>query len=108
MGDIEVSPDGRVAATIEGADGDVVLWDTDTWRPYGQAVLRDHGQGFLHFDPDASDLHVVYGQGLRARVAAQPDAWVAAACAAANRGLTDDEVALLDTDRPDGSSCPTS
>ena len=55
-------PDGRLAATIEGADGDVVLWDTGTWRPYGQAVLRDHGQGFLHFDPDASYLHVVSGR----------------------------------------------
>ena len=72
----------------------------DLARPAQAGAMR------VHFDPDASYLHVVYGQGLRARVAAQPAAWVAAACVAANRGLTADEVALLDTDRPGGSACP--
>ena len=106
VGDIEISPDGRVGATLEGADGDVALWDTSSWRPYGQAVLRDHGVGFLRFDPDSSNLRVVYGKGLRARVASGPRAWVDAACAAANRGLTEDEKAVLDADLADGPTCP--
>jgi WD40 repeat protein len=106
VGDIEISPDGRVGATLEGADGDVTLWDTSSWRPYGQAVLRDHGVGFLRFDPDSSNLRVVYGKGLRARVASGPRAWVDAACAAANRGLTEDEKAVLDADLADGPTCP--
>ncbi|MFC7725445.1 BTAD domain-containing putative transcriptional regulator [Nocardioides sp. GCM10028917] len=105
VGDIEVSPNGRVAATLEGADGDVTLWDTSSWRPYGQAVIRDHGVGFLRFEPDSSTLWAVYGMGLRARVAADPRAWVDAACEAANRGLNEDEKAVLDADLADGPTC---
>ena len=45
--DVEISEDGAVAATM-GTDGDVLLWDARSWKPFGLPVL-DHGQwGYLH------------------------------------------------------------
>ena len=37
--ELEVSRDGRLMASV-GTDGDVTLWDTATWRPYGQPVTH--------------------------------------------------------------------
>lgn len=92
--DVEISPDGQTAATM-GSDGDVTLWDTRTWRPYGLPVLDDLMWGYLAFSDDSRWLDVEYEIGRRVRVAIEPAAWVAAACGAANRELTPDEVEIL-------------
>ncbi len=92
--DVEVSPDGRMAATL-GTDGDTVLWDTSTWQPFGQRVVDGGGWGFLAFDEGPDRLSVESELGHRTTVRTDPAAWVAAACAAANRELTTDEVAVV-------------
>jgi DNA-binding SARP family transcriptional activator/WD40 repeat protein len=91
--DVEVSPDGRVGATI-GPEGDVTLWDPTTWSPYGQPLFDDRFVGFLRFTPDSSRLLVRFNDGTASEVAVEPTAWVAAACAAAHREMTADEWAL--------------
>ena len=101
--DVEISPDGRVAATL-GTDGDVLLWDARTWRPYGEPVLDDLEWGFLAFTEDSETLQVEYEAGLRFEIDARPAAWVTAACAAANRDLTSDESAVV---RPGLAARPT-
>ncbi len=90
--DVEISDDGAVAATL-GTDGDVLLWDARTWKPYGLPVL-DHGQwGYLSFEGDR--LRVDHQEGTRSYVAIAPEQWVDAACQAANRDLTEEEFAVL-------------
>jgi WD40 repeat protein len=106
VADIEVSPDGRIAATLEGADGDVSLWDATTWQPYVQGVLHDQGVGFLRFDPQSADLVVPFNLGVRARVETDPSSWIDAACEAANRQLTADEAAVIGTDPSTDGPCP--
>ena len=90
--DVEISDDGAVAATI-GTDGDVLLWDARSWTPYGLPVL-DHGQwGYLTFEGD--QLRVDHQEGTTSYVSIDPEQWVAAACEAANRDLTEEEFAVL-------------
>ena len=92
MIDVEISDDGAVAATM-GTDGDVLLWDARSWKPYGLPVL-DHGQwGYLTFEGD--QLRVDHQEGTRSYVSIEPDQWVDAACQAANRDLTEEEFAVL-------------
>lgn len=102
--DVETAPDGRTAATI-GSDGDVLLWDTASWRPYGEPVLDDRGWGFLSFSSDSSELHVDLEEGRRATIDVLPADWVAAACAAANRDLTADESAIVRPGEPVRPTC---
>ena len=104
--DVEVSPDGRVAATL-GSDGDTTLWDVATWRPYGLPVTDDRWFGYLAFEEDSSALEVAFEDGTATRIGVRPEDWVAAACAAANRDLTTDEVAVLlpDADARDTVAC---
>ena len=101
--DIEVSPDGRMAATI-GPEGDVTLWDPARWVPYGQAVTDDRFVGFLRFSPDSRRLLARFNDGTASEVAAEPAAWLVAACTAAHREMTADEWALA---RPGTSYAPT-
>ncbi len=90
--DVEISDDGAVAATM-GTDGDVLLWDARSWTPYGLPVL-DHGQwGYLTFEGDR--LRVDHEEGTRSYVSIERETWVAAACEAANRDLTEEEFAVL-------------
>ena len=60
--DLQLSPDGRLLAVM-GSDGDVTLYDTSTWRPYGKPFVDKLGWGFLAFD---GDVLRVYG-GARCR-----------------------------------------
>ena len=88
-----MSPDGRVLATL-GTDGDLTLWDTTTWRPYGKPVVDEQAWGFIHF-PDAESVQVLFDTGRRVRLSVDREEWVAAACSAANRNLTADEAAIV-------------
>ncbi|KGN38369.1 nSTAND1 domain-containing NTPase, partial [Knoellia aerolata] len=100
-----VSPDGSVLATL-GTDGDLTLWDTGTWRPYGKPVVDEQAWGFIHF-PDAQHVQVLYDSSRRVRLSVDREAWVAAACSAANRNLTVDEAAIVLPGRPVPTTCPT-
>jgi WD40 repeat protein len=92
--DVEVSPDGRVAATL-GPEGDLTLWDVPSWRPFGGPLFDDGTNGLLRFMPDSARLEAWRNDGVVASVATRPADWVAAACAAAHREPTAREWALL-------------
>ena len=49
--DAQLSPDGSVLAVM-GSDGDVTLFDTATWKPYGKPVVDKLGWGFMAFEED--------------------------------------------------------
>lgn len=103
--DLETSPDGQMLASI-GSDGDTTLWDTATWHPYGQPVTDDRVWGWLVFSADSSTLTVFYEQGQAVTLSTAPGAWVAAACAAAGRNLTEEESAVILPSQPVGTTCP--
>ena len=46
--DLATSDSGDYLASL-GGDGDVMLWDTATWRPYGQPLTDDAGLGWTYF-----------------------------------------------------------
>ena len=54
--DLQVSPDGSMLAAM-GSDGDVTLFDTTTWRPYGKPVVDGLGLGFLSFTDDTLRIY---------------------------------------------------
>ncbi|KGN31259.1 hypothetical protein N798_09360 [Knoellia flava TL1] len=98
-----ISPDGSVLASL-GTDGELTLWDTDTWRPFGKPVTDDQAWGFIHF-PDEQRIQVMYDNSRMVRVGIDRDRWVEAACSAANRDLTPDEVAVVLPGRSAPSTC---
>ena len=104
--DLETSPDGRTMASI-GSDGDIMVWDTRTWRPFGQP-LTDNGQfGWLTFTADSGALRVFFEEDGVVEISTDPADWVDAACRAAGRNLTPEESAVLLPDRPPVlSTCP--
>ncbi|WP_438853730.1 nSTAND1 domain-containing NTPase [Agromyces sp. M3QZ16-3] len=103
--DLETAPDGRTLASM-GSDGDIILWDTSTWRPYGQPVTDDRTWGWLTFSEDGRSLRAFFEEGDLVQVSVDPSDWVAAACAAAGRNLTAEEAAVIVPDRPLQPSCP--
>ncbi len=86
-----------------GSDGDVTLYDTSTWRPYGKPVLDELGWGFLVFDDDRLR---VYGEfGADHEVDIDPQAWVEAGCRSANTTLTAAESAVILPGEPVAPTC---
>ena len=100
-----ISPDGSVLASL-GTDGELTLWDTATWRPYGKPLIDDQAWGFVHF-PDEQHVQVMYDNSRMVRVGIDRDAWVQAACSAAGRNLTADETAIVLPGRPVPTTCRT-
>jgi DNA-binding SARP family transcriptional activator/WD40 repeat protein/tRNA A37 threonylcarbamoyladenosine biosynthesis protein TsaE len=96
----EISPDGRWLATM-GTDGDVLLWDTETWAPLGNAVMEDGSWGVLRFAADSSSLTAWFEQleqdrkGVARTISLDPADWVDRACRLAGRQLTEEEWAVI-------------
>jgi len=90
--DLELSLDGSMLAA-RGTDGDVTLFDTATWRPYGKPITDGLLWGFMVFTP--GQLRIFSELGSVTTVAIDPDAWVEAACRVANRDLSPEEFALV-------------
>ncbi|NHA69488.1 nSTAND1 domain-containing NTPase [Phycicoccus flavus] len=99
-----VGSHGRVLATT-GTDGDLTLWDTRTWRPFGSPVSDDHGWGLLSVPDDGAVARVLHEDGTTVEVSTDPAAWLRAACTAAGRDLTSDEAAVLTPGRPPSTTC---
>ena len=103
--DLEVSPDGRLLASM-GVDGDIMLWETRTWRPYGQPVTDERGSGWLTFSADGRALRIFFEDHHVVQVSTSPSDWVTAACRAAGRNLTDAESAVILPGGPVRPTCP--
>ena len=100
--DVQLSPDGSILAAM-GADGDVTLFDSTTWRPFGKPVVDGLGWGFLSF---TGDTLRIYGEdGHDYELSTDPAAWVAAGCRLANTDLTPEESAVLLPGEPVEPTC---
>jgi len=104
VANLAASPDGRLLASL-GTDGDLMLWDTATWRPYGKPLADNHGWGVLAFSPDGDRLRVLYEDHTLLEMSVRPADWVAAACREANRDLTPEESAVIRPGAPLRSTC---
>jgi WD40 repeat protein len=102
--DVQVSPTGDLAATV-GTDGELLLWDTATWRPLGKRLTDGLGWGWASFAADGSSVRTQHSSGQLVQWSTDPDAWLAAACRVANRDLSRDEWALVHGDQPWRPTC---
>ena len=100
--DLQVSPDGSMLAAM-GADGDVTLFDTTTWRPYGKPVVDGLGRGFLSFTDHS--LRIYGEDGPDYELSTDPAEWVAAGCRIANTELTPEESAVILPGEPVEPTC---
>jgi len=103
--DLEPSRDGKIMASV-GSDGDITLWDTSSSKPYGQPVTDDRPSAWLTFPEDGRTLRAFFGNKEMVDIAVQPQAWVAAACRAANRNLSPDESAVILPGEAPKPTCP--
>jgi len=83
-----------------------MLWDTATWRPYGQPLTDHAGLGWMYFPPREPVVRTSYESGLVTEIDVRPSAWVAAPCRAANRYLTADESDQLRPGEVTRPTCP--
>lgn len=100
--DLQLSPNGDVLAVM-GSDGDVTLYDTGTWRPYGKPVVDKLGWGFLVFNDDALRIYGEFGADHEIDI--DPQAWVQAGCRGANTTLTAAESAVILPGEPVAPTC---
>jgi WD40 repeat protein len=101
---LAVSADGKLLASM-GGDGDLMLWDTVSWRPYGDRVINHDGFGLVYITPDSTTLRAFFN-GVMKEVDIRPEMWVQAGCRAANRELTLEESAVIRPDQPPRPTCP--
>lgn len=102
--DLETSPDGKLIASL-GTDGDVMLWDAATLRPYGRPVTGMRMWGLLSFSADSGTLRILFENSTRTDIDVRPDDWVRAGCRVAGRDLTENESAILRPGQPMRSTC---
>ena len=100
-----MSPDGQLLASL-ASDGDVTLWDTQTWRPYGQPLTDTGTWGWLTYSADGRALRVFFEEVGVVEISTDPADWVAAACKAAGRNLTPEESAVILPGQPVRPTCP--
>jgi WD40 repeat protein len=99
---------GPLLASL-GSDGDVRLWDVETWQPVGLGLTEEHYWGFL--SGRSGELAVWFegaegGDGRVRRLPLAPEAWVQRACSLVSRQLTSDEWALIHPDADWRETCP--
>jgi hypothetical protein len=99
---------GPLLASL-GSDGDVRLWDVETWQPVGLRLTEEHYWGFL--SGRSGELAVWFegaegGDGRVRRLPLAPEAWVERACSLVSRQLTSDEWALIHPDDAWRETCP--
>lgn len=102
--DLIASPDGHYLATL-GSDGDLLLWDTNSWQPVGQPIDDDNGWGYLTFDPDGVTLRSIHQNGQIVSFTVDAAAWIKRACDIANRNLTTEEFTTLMPGMPPRTTC---
>jgi hypothetical protein len=101
--DLEVEPEGTMLAAM-GSDGDVTLFDTTTWRPYGKPVTDGLGWGFLSFSFEDT-LRIFSEFGSVSTIGTDPAEWVDRACEVANRNLSDEESEVIRPGEPNTPVC---
>jgi WD40 repeat protein len=101
--DLAVSPDGRMLASM-GSGGDVTLFDTATWQPYGAPVTDRLYWGFVSLTHDT--LTVFSQTGTVITLSTRPADWVADACRIAGRQLSAEEFARVNPGLRYRPTCP--
>jgi hypothetical protein len=100
--DLEMNRNGDMLAAM-GSDGDVTLFDTVSWRPYGKPVTDGLGWGFLSFEK--ASLHVFSERGSITTLGTEPSQWVERACVVANRNLSEEESQMIRPGKPNTAVC---
>ncbi len=88
---VSFSPDGRYLAS-GGADGAVMLWDVQRWRPLGRPLIAYGSEVWsVTFSPDGLALASGGRDGTVALWDMSVESWQQRACRIANRNLSSEE-----------------